>query len=193
MKEFSIIAVTLFNIGLTIYNFWLIKNQKTKSSLAMWLFFTIAVLLSLITFKSESSYTFLDNILNTTDLMYVGISTLAIFLYGDKSTKLNRFDLYCLGGVGVIFIFWLVTQEHLTANLLVQLILVIAYFPVINRMVKTKENTESFVLWSCMLVISSIALISTEGFLAHVYVIRAMVSILLLMGIMAWFSFRRKA
>jgi len=158
----------------------------------MWVFFLIAVALSLITFKSEGKYGFLDNILNTTDLVYVGLSTLAIWVYGDVSTKFNRFDIFCLIAVALIFVFWLITQNHLITNLLVQLILVIAYFPTIRRLLKTKQNTESFGIWAGMLLVSSIALISTEGILAKTYTLRAVISISLLMGLMAWFEIKKK-
>ena len=133
MKEFSIISVIILNLILTARNFWLIKNQKTKSSLAMWLFFTIAVSLSLITYKSDGEFRYIDNILNTTDLLYVGISTLAILLYGDSSTKFNKFDITCLAGVILIFIFWITTKHHFISNLAIQFILIIAYFPVVNK------------------------------------------------------------
>ncbi len=192
MKEFSVVSVIIINLLLTIRNFWLIKNQKTKPALAMWVFFLIAVALSLITFKSEGKYGFLDNILNTTDLVYVGLSTLAIWVYGDVSTKFNRFDIFCLIAVALIFVFWLITQNHLITNLLVQLILVIAYFPTIRRLLKTKQNTESFGIWAGMLLVSSIALISTEGILAKTYTLRAVISISLLMGLMAWFEIKKK-
>ena len=156
----------------------------------MWLFFTIAVTLSLITFKADGEFQYIDNILNTTDLLYVGISTIAILVYGDSSTKFNRFDIACLIAVLVIFVFWIYTNNHFISNLAVQIILVIAYFPVISRMIKLRKNTESFSIWFGMLFVSAIALLSTKGLLAHIYVLRAVISIIILLALMIWIEIK---
>ena len=192
IKEISVISVILINLFLTIRSFILIKQRKIQPALAMWLFFTIAVALSLITYKSSGDLKFVDNILNTTDLVYVLTVTIAIRIYGDSSTKFNTFDLICLGAVLIIFVFWILTQNHFISNLLVQFILVIAYFPVIKRFFKTKKNTESFTIWLLMLVVSSISLLSTKGILATVYSLRAVISIGLLLLFMAWLELSQK-
>lgn len=192
LKEFSVISVVLINSFLTIRSFILIKQRKIQPALAMWLFFTIAVALSLITFKSSGDLRFIDNILNTTDLVYVLTVTIAIWIYGDISTKFDKFDLICLGAVFIIFIFWILTQNHFISNLLVQFILVIAYFPTIKRFIKTKKNTESFTIWILMLVVSSISLLSTSGLLATVYSLRAVISIGLLLLFMTYLELSQK-
>lgn len=192
LKEFSVISVVLINSFLTIRSFILIKQRKIQPALAMWLFFTIAVAISLITFKSSGDLRFIDNILNTTDLVYVLTVTIAIWIYGDISTKFDKFDLICLGAVFIIFIFWILTQNHFISNLLVQFILVIAYFPTIKRFIKTKKNTESFTIWILMLVVSSISLLSTSGLLATVYSLRAVISIGLLLLFMTYLELSQK-
>lgn len=192
IKELSIIAVIAINLFLSVRSFILIRNQKIQPALAMWLFFTIAVALSLITFKSSGDLRFIDNILNTTDLVYVFTVTIAIWVYGDSSTKFNKFDLICLGTVFIIFTFWILTQNHFISNLLVQFILVIAYFPTIKRFIKTKKNTESFTIWVLMLFVSAISLISTSGLLATVYSLRAVISISLLLLFMTYLELNQK-
>jgi hypothetical protein len=64
-----------------------------------------------------------------------------------------------------------------------QAILVIAYFPVVKRLLDSRENTEPFSVWIGMLLVPSIALISSKGTLATIYSVRAIfcVSILLLL------------
>jgi hypothetical protein len=59
-------------------------------------------------------------------------------------------------------------------------------------MIRTGENHESYLLWGGMLLASVLALFSTGGTLAFVYTIRAVVCILLLMGVMVWVDRRRK-
>jgi hypothetical protein len=87
-------------------------------------------------------------------------------------------------------IFWFMTGAHFITNLLIQLILVIAYFPVINRMVTTGKNTESFSGWIGMLLAASISLISLEGTLAFIYSYRAIISVTILLSIMLYFEIK---
>lgn len=192
MKLLSVFSVSVLNLILSLYYYWLIYHKKIKPSLAMWVFFTLAVGLSLITYMKEGSYSLWDNVLNTTDLFFVSTVSLSILLFGDRSSRFNRFDLFCLGAVAGIVIFWFITQNHTVSHLLVQGILVIAYFPVVNRMIRTGENNENYLLWGGMLLASLLALFSTEGTLAFVYTVRAVVCILLLMGLMVWVDRRRK-
>lgn len=192
LKEVSIISVVLINLFLTIRSFILIKQRKIQPAIAMWLFFTIAVALSLITYKSSGDLKFADNILNSTDLIYVLTVTISVWIYGDASTKFNRFDLICLGLVLIVFLFWLITQSHFISNLMVQLILVIAYFPTIKRFIQTKKNTESFTIWVLMLVVSSISLFSIEGILATIYSLRAVISVGLLLLFMTYLEYAPK-
>ena len=160
----------------------------------MWIMFTIAVGMSLITYLSESNYGFLDNILNTVDLIYVISISVAIAIFGDKSSKITRFDKGCLLVVIVIVIFWLFTQNHLVTNILIQCILVIAYFPVVKRLLETKENNEPFLIWIGMLIAPVFSLLSSKGFLATVYSVRAIICVGSLLLFMLWIeiSFKKR-
>jgi len=171
---------------MTGYYYWLIYNKKIRPSLAMWVFFTLAVGISLVTYMKQGDHSLWDNILNTTDLFFVSSVTVSILLFGDSSTRFNRFDIGCLLFVLLILAFWLFTQNHLITNLLVQGILVIAYFPVISRMINTKVNSESYIIRGGMLLAAGLALISSKGDLAYIYSARAVISIVLLMALMFW-------
>ncbi|WP_167609041.1 hypothetical protein [Maribellus sediminis] len=186
MKEFSLISVSLITILLTIQYINLLIKQQTKPALAMWIMFSVAVGMSMVTYLAEGEFGFLDNIQNTVDLFYVAAITTSILIFGDKKSKISRFDLGCLGAVFLIVIFWIFTQNHLVTNFLIQSILVIAYFPVIQRMIKTRENSESFIIWLGMLIAPALSLISSKGLLATVYSVRAICCIGLLLIFMTW-------
>jgi hypothetical protein len=183
MKEFSIYAVIVITIVIMVRYILLLVRREIKPALAMWLFFSIAIIMSLVTYRSEGGYGLLDNIMNTVDLIYVVTVCVAIFLFGDKSSKFTRFDRGCLIAVMVILLFWIFTQNHWLTNIMMQVILVIAYFPVVKRLLDSRENTEPFSVWIGMLLAPSIALISSKGTLATIYSVRAIfcVSILLLL------------
>ena len=141
----------------------------------MWTFFTLAVGISLFTYFAESDHTISDNILNFTDLILVGSVAVAILVWGDTSTRFNRFDVGCLLAVIGIIVFWAISNNHVITNYSVQSIMVISYFPVLGRMVNQKKNTEAFSVWIMMLVAAGISLFASEGWLASVYAIRAVI------------------
>ncbi len=163
----------------------LVKKQ-IKPALAMWVMFSIAVGMSLVTYLADSDYGFSDNILNTVDVIYVVTISVAIAIWGDKSSKITRFDMGCLIVVGLIVVFWLFTQNHLVTNFMIQTILVIAYFPVVKRLFETHENTEPFLIWIGMLIAPVLSLLSSKGLLATVYSVRAIICVGLLLILMLW-------
>ena len=185
MRLFSIIAVLLINLFIATRYTVLIRRGDIKPALAMWIFFSIAVGGSLTTYLFDGDYTLLDNILNSSDLLLCVYVSVIIFVYGDMSTRFTRFDRGCLIAVLVIITFWAITRKHVAANLLIQTILVIAYFPVVKRLWKSNENTESFSAWFGLLLAPVFSLLSSKGALASVYAIRAIVSTSLLLLLMA--------
>lgn len=184
MRDFSIYTVAILNIFITIRYCWLLYKGRIKPALAMWLFFTVAVGMSLITYMADGSYSFLDNILNTTDIIYVGTVAVAILIWGDKSSRFTRFDKGCLIAVLLIVLFWIITQNHVITNFCIQGIMVISYFPVVKRLIESKENTEPFSVWFIMLLTPAISLLSSKGTLATVYSVRAIICVALLMVLM---------
>jgi hypothetical protein len=185
MRLLSITAVLLINLFIAVRYTVNIRRGTIKPALAMWVFFSIAVGGSLSTYLSAGSFTFLDNILNSADLFLCVYVAVIIYLFGDKSTRFTGFDRTCLIAVLAILGFWLLTRQHATAHSLIQLILVIAYFPVINRLWNSQENTESFAVWIGLLLAPVFSLLSSKGTLATVYAVRAIVSTALLMVLMA--------
>lgn len=186
MKDFSIISVTLITILLTIRYIWQLVKKEIQPALAMWVMFSIAVGMSLVTYLLEGGYGFMDNILNTVDVFYVVTISVAIAIFGGKSSKITRFDKGCLLIVLLIVVFWIFTQNHLLTNFLIQSILVIAYFPVIKRLLETRQNTEPFLIWIGMLIAPVLSLLSSKGLLATVYSVRAIICVGLLLLLMLW-------
>ena len=184
MQTFVIITVSLINLFIAVTYFRDLYKKRSKPALAMWLFFSMAVTMSMITYLKEGNFGFWDNVLNTTDLGLTIFVTIAIFFMGDKSSRFNRFDGWCLVAVIAIVIFWIISQNHRLTNLSIQLILVIAYFPVVKRMLTMKENTESFVVWIALMVAPMISLITSKGTLAAVYAIRAIICTGMLLSLM---------
>lgn len=186
MKLFSIISVSVITLLLTVRYIGLLSKKRIQPALAMWIMFSTAVGMSLITYLSSGNFSFSDNILNSVDLIYVITVSAAILILGDKSSKITRFDAGCLIVVFLIVVFWLFTQNHIITNFLVQSILVIAYFPVVKRLLETRQNTEPFIIWIGMLIAPFLSLLSSKGMLATVYSVRAIFCVGTLLLLMLW-------
>jgi hypothetical protein len=184
MRELSIYAVVAITLAIMVRYILLLIRKKIKPALAMWLFFSVAIIMSLVTYRSEGGYGLMDNIMNTVDLVYVVTVCIAILLFGDKSSRFTRFDKGCLVAVMIILLFWIFTLNHRLTNILMQAILVIAYFPVVKRLIDSRENTEPFSVWIGMLLAPAIALFSSKGTLATIYSVRAIICISILLGLM---------
>ncbi len=156
------------NVVIGLRYIWLIRKGRISPALAMWVFFTVATVGSLLTYLAEGDFGLLDNILNTADIALVGSISVVLFLWGDKSARFGRFDLGCLGAVLVILAVWAITRQHALAHVSIQAILVIAYFPVVKRLWRANRNTESFTMWVGLLVAPVFSLLSSKGALATV-------------------------
>lgn len=184
MRTLSIVAVCTINLVIGVRYCWLICRGRISPALAMWVFFTVATVGSLLAYLGEGLYSPLDNILNTADIILVGTVAAWIAIYGDRSTRFTRFDLGCLAAVTAIVIAWAVTRHHVVAHSAIQAILVIAYFPVVRRLWRAERNTESFTMWIGLMVAPVFSLLSSQGVLATVYAMRAIVCTGLLLVLM---------
>ena len=193
VREFSIIGVVIINTFILIRYGYLIIQKRIQPALAMWLFFTIAAGGSLMTYLSSGDFSLLDNIVNTADILLVLIVSIMIVAFGDKSTRFSLFDTGCLVAVIIICIFWALTRSHVVSHILIQAIMVIAYFPVVKRLWITDRNTESYLAWIGLLLAPCVSLLSSRGVLATVYALRAIVctSLLLLLMIRAGVRMKR--
>lgn len=184
VQQVSIVGVSILNLLITVWYCVLTYRQKIKPALAMWIFFTIAVCISLTTYLKSANFSLMDNILNTTDMVLAVCVTIAIYLWGDHTSRFSSFDKGCLVAVLAILLFWFVTKNHVVTHTMTQAILIIAYFPVVSRLWKTRQNGESFVVWIGMLLAPALSLLSSKGTLATIYAVRAIVCILVLLMLM---------
>jgi hypothetical protein len=192
MRIFSIASVCSINVIIGLIYIVQIRRRQIKPALAMWIFFTIATVGSLLTYLADGDFSPLDNILNLADFFLVFPVSLAILFYGGRSTRFNRFDVGCLIAVVLILISWILTRQNVIGHSAIQLILVIAYFPVVKRMWRAPRNTESYVMWVGLMVAPIFSLLSSKGLLAMVYAVRSMVGPALLLLLMGWKAWQRK-
>ncbi|MBN1858800.1 hypothetical protein JW848_06300 [Candidatus Bipolaricaulota bacterium] len=185
MKIVSLCGVLVINFAIGCWYIVLLRRRRISPALAMWVFFTIATVGSLMTYLAQGAFTLRDNVLNASDIVLVAAVSIGILVYGDRSTRFSRFDLGCLAAVVAILIGWAITRQHVVAHSAIQAILVIAYLPVIHRLWKTRRNTESYGMWFGLMLAPVFGLLSSRGTLATVYAVRAIASSALLLLLMA--------
>ncbi|HNW51683.1 MAG TPA: hypothetical protein PKH79_11420 [Prolixibacteraceae bacterium] len=193
MNTFVVVAVAVLNLFIAVTYCVMMVKKKSKPALAMWFFFSIAVGISLVTYLKEGDYHFFDNVLNFLDLFLTVFVTIAILVLGDKSTWFNKFDVGCLIAVLLIVFSWAIFQDHWMTNIAVQVIMVISYFPVVKRMLKSKENTEPFLVWIALMLAPIVSLLTSKGELAAIYAIRAIVCTGLLLALMIRIEWKKKS
>ena len=167
------ILVSGINVFILSRYIYLLYQKKISPSLAMWVFFSLAVGISMFTYFADGDFNISDNILNFSDLILVIGVSIAILIWGDLSTRFNRFDLGCFAAVFLIIIYWAISNDHLVTNFSVQTIMVISYFPTVKRMINQKKNIEAFSIWIALFINPFISLIANKGMLADLYAGRA--------------------
>ncbi|EKD24221.1 MAG: hypothetical protein ACD_81C00078G0002 [uncultured bacterium] len=165
-----------------------VLSGVVQPRLASWVIFLIGSILSLVSyFASAGKHNATNNLANIADVLATLAVIVVLTLQGSR-LELSTFDQYCLFSAGGIVVIWMFAG-HTTANLLLQGLMIVGYFPMIRSLWSATQNSESFVLWGTALVTSSIALCMSwrnrrVDPLAPVYAIRACILVGILLALM---------
>ena len=178
MDKFPSYLAVLVGIIMVARAFYLIRKRAITPVFSTWLMFAVAASMSLASYLFSKNPNFMDNILNLIDVVALWTMVFALFVYngGIAQLKFKRFEIYCLGGSGLITLFWILSRDSEATNLAVQVLLAIGYFPTIKKLWKASIQTESFFVWGAgfLLSVSSLYLPLHRGnSLAIIYAVRA--------------------
>jgi hypothetical protein len=183
-----IIIAFVVGIGMGFRYVYLIVQKEIHPALATWVLFCVAVSLSFRTYWSSKKHSIVGNVGNFVDLILVWIILVGIFLFGENNSFLFRpFEIGCLVASGIILLFWVLSKKHLLSNLLLQVIMTVAYFPTIYNLWYATKNTESFSVWCVWLVgglASLVIAVLKKDTLGIVYSSRAFVLVLIILILM---------
>lgn len=172
-----------------------IHRKEISPTLATWLIFLVGASLSLATYAVAAHGDFKSGILNTIDVLVALTITLAILRWGSKTVRLKPFEKKYLIAAAIIVVFWIVTKSAFTANLLLQVLMSVAFLPTIQNLITEKRNTESFSAWSLVFVASSLALypaLHGGNVLAVIYAARSAAITSTVLCLMAWYTWRAR-
>lgn len=185
----SIIAPFLVTLIMLLFAIWY-SYQTYKGviqpALSTWIIMLTGTSLSLITFLLASNWDIKSGILNIADVMTCIILLTTTIIWSKSKVRFRPFEKYYLFCIVGILIVWFVSRNPYISNLLVQLLILIGYFPTIQKLISEKKNTESYSAWFIALssgFIGAIPVLESRNFLSFVYVGRTiiMISIILLL------------
>jgi ABC-type xylose transport system permease subunit len=194
---FALIAAAAFGSGRYCWN---TLTHRITPKLATWLIFLVGSLLSLASYRAHvhQGTSFVSNIANYIDavtLVAIVASVLISARHERDRLQLNCFDLWCLASAALIAFLWIVTGASLLANLLLQVLMCVGYFPTLKHLFKEKRNTEPFDSWLASLGIATLALVPPllalpRDWLGVVYTGRGVTCVVITLFVMRYYHYR---
>jgi hypothetical protein len=191
MKDLLVYLITLIMMGFGTWYAYKIFRGKTKPALSTWLIMLTGTGLSLITYLLASNWNFSGGILNLLDVLVTVIIISAILFWSKVKVKFRPFEKWYLVIASLITVFWLLTKNSFDANLLVQILILIGYFPTIQKLVTEKRNTESFSAWLIAYsagILSVFPAIESGSILPIIYVGRTLVMQAIIIGLTIYYE-----
>lgn len=177
MRIAASIVVLIIMLFVSLNYSWLVWKGEVQPVLATWLIFFVSTHLSFWTYWSSKKHNFISNIANTVDTIDITIVFLGILVLGKTiNLNFNQFEIGCLVASGIVFIFWRLRGLHEFSNMSIQVIMTIAYFPTLYKLWYAPENSESFVMWTGVVITSLFSLVPAimdRDKLAVIYASRA--------------------
>ena len=199
---FIVVAETFFGLC---YVYKILKG-KADPTISTWIIFLVGCTLSFATYVLHTEWDLKSGIINTTDLVYVVVIFIAILLCGkpdkreaeeDEEGKkeaqlMKSFEKWYLAGAGGIVAYGVITGNAWNSNVLTQILMSFAYFPMFHKMLKQKKKKDSYFAWLPAASISLLGLypaISGGNTLAVIYASRALFFSSVTCLIMAYYQF----
>jgi hypothetical protein len=192
MKDLFVALVIVVIIIFTANYSYQIWRRHIIPTLSTWITFVVGTGLSFSTYVIAANWDIRSGINNTADFAEVLIILVATLCWGKHEMRLRPFEKWYLSGVAAIVFYGFVSGNAWNSNILTQVLITIGYIPTMHNLIQQKKNTESFFPWSCALIASTLSLypaLSEGNKLAVIYSTRAVVSLILLLALMAYYQF----
>lgn len=170
-----------------------IVRSASAPTIGMWLLFSVATFLNSLSIFIAAKGKLLSNLYSYGD--FVMSATILLTLLTRTKVRLARFEVVYLGIAAVIVGFWCVSGSAVTANLLVQGLILVGYVPAIHKMIATKRNTEAFDTWLLFLLAGAVSLYpayAENNLLSVIYSWRTVIMISVMLVLMTKYERRRR-
>jgi len=178
----EIVAAIVFMLMLSANAQYIVQiiRKKISPTLSTWIMFSTATALNAASYLKATDGDVVSGVLGLSDAMICFLIVISIVVFTRQKTRFKPFEKYYLLAAGVVVLFWLISVDAFTTNLLVQLLILVGYFPTVQNLLAAEKNPESFVAWGLVLLASMVSLypaISGDKVLAIIYSIRSMVMV----------------
>jgi hypothetical protein len=194
VKKAAVFTVAFLMLGMCMYYSVLVFRNEVQPKLATWIILDSGVIISFISYRLTKKHSLVDNIANTTDVVFgSGILVAILFCGGWNGLRFSSFDVWCLAAMAAILTFWIIKRNHSATNLAIQALMVLGYFPTLKNLWIAKTNPESFVTWGVMWFVCIISLYPAykgKNRLAVVYAARGIIMVFILILLMLRVEFR---
>lgn len=167
LREISAItSAILMIIGAIWYIYCSLRGNKVKPVLTSWIIITGTTTLSFATYWTSPRHNIINNSANAASLiasLSILIVLLCLRIYDRHAVGFSTFQKLSLFASGIIALFWvaLVWVFHGTGivpNILTQVLMIVGYTVTVQKLWRSTKNTESMVLWSCVILGGGVAL-----------------------------------
>jgi hypothetical protein len=161
-EKAAIVSAVLVIVGTIWYIYLALSGKKVKPVLAAWIVNSVATILSFATYWTAPKHSFVSNAYNATSILTINailVASLILMRREKKGLSFSPFQIKCLWCSALITIIWvvLVWGFHGTGtvpNVLMQVMMLIGYFVIAERLWRATANTESLFTWWCIVLAS---------------------------------------
>ncbi|MEI6650928.1 MAG: hypothetical protein WCL23_05920 [Candidatus Moraniibacteriota bacterium] len=148
---FASVAGILGLVAITSYSRFILVGSA-KPVFATWIVFLVTSSLSFWTYWSANrpgERSVIANMGNALDLAGPTIVLTSMFIRGNVPVAFDRFESCCLVVSIAILVVWRMKRNSSSmSNLLIQVVMVVAYFPTFHRLWSATINTEPLEMWA---------------------------------------------
>lgn len=126
----------------------LISQDEIQPTLSSWILFCVACTISFWTYWSTQTHSLMGNVANTLDVVLTW-AVLAFMLCVGTNIRYHfrPVDTICLVASLGILVVWRLTRRHTLANVAIQIVMVIAYIPLLMNLLSAIQRPESISNW----------------------------------------------
>jgi hypothetical protein len=187
--------MTIVVIGTTWYITLALRGIKVKPVHAAWIVNSAATILSFLTYLTAPKHSIVSNAYNAASVLTINsilVTSIILARREKKGLHFSPFQKKCLKGSLLIAIFWIVLVwgfhgTGIIPNLMTQVMMVIGYIMIGERLWGATENTESLFGWWCTVLSSSAGLVTaiiSADWLASIFAGRTFIGSLILVSLM---------
>lgn len=159
-EKAAIVSAVLVIVGTIWYIYLALSGKKVKPVLAAWIVNSVATILSFATYWTAPKHSFVSNAYNATSILTINailVAAVILMRREKKGLSFSPFQIKCLWCSALITIFWIVLVwgfrgTGIVPNILMQVMMLIGYFVIAERLWRAPANTESLFAWWCIVL-----------------------------------------